>query len=76
MRLVGEFAVIVLGVLVALGFDDWRQNRADRELEQYLLGRLSNDLVADATDLKLAQVMAARRECARSSPRPGRAKER
>ncbi len=61
IRWIGEFVVIVLGVLVALGVDDWRQYRADRELEQHLLDRLATDLAADATDLALAQSMVARR---------------
>ena len=61
IRWIGEFVVIVLGVLVALGVDDWRQYRTDRELEQHLLDRLATDLAADATDLAVAQSMVARR---------------
>ncbi len=61
-RFIGEFVVIVLGVLVALGVDDWRQYRVDRELEAHLLARLADDLSADAADLAMAQTMAARRQ--------------
>lgn len=57
----GEFAVIVLGVLVALGVDDWRQFRADRDLENLLLTRLAGELVSDDQDLGQARLIAARR---------------
>jgi hypothetical protein len=61
-RLLGEFIVIVLGVLVALAVDDVAQYRADRQLEAHLLERLREDLTADAADLALAQVQVARRQ--------------
>jgi hypothetical protein len=32
VRLAGEFAVIVVGVLVALAFDGWRQGREERQI--------------------------------------------
>jgi hypothetical protein len=62
VRVLGEFAVIVLGVLVALAVDDWRRYSADRDLEAYLLAGLSDDLRADAVDLELARLWAGRRE--------------
>jgi hypothetical protein len=55
-RWIGEFIVIVLGVLVALGVDDIRQYLAERDLEAYLLERLAEDLRADAADLALARL--------------------
>ena len=58
-RLASEFVVIVLGVLVALAVADWRQSRADRQLEAYLIARLSDDLAAD---LELARLWTARRQ--------------
>jgi hypothetical protein len=58
----GEFIVIVLGVLVALAVDDAAQYRADRQLEAHLLDRLHEDLRADAADLAFAQVQVARRQ--------------
>jgi hypothetical protein len=60
-RWLGEFVVIVLGVLVALAVDDWAQHRSDRNVESDLLERLREDLVADAADLALAQSQVARR---------------
>ena len=50
-----EFIVIVLGVLVALAVDDWRQTRADRGLEKHLLTSLRVDLEADEIDAKFQQ---------------------
>lgn len=51
-RLGLEFIVIVVGVLVALAVDDWRQTRADHQLERHLLTSLRADLEADETDAK------------------------
>lgn len=61
VRWVGEFAVIVLGVLVALGVDDLRQRISDQRLELELLERVRADLVADAEDLARAQAQVTRR---------------
>ena len=61
-RLIGEFVVIVLGVLVALGVDDWNQERSDRELEINLLDRMQSELLADGADLASADVDARARD--------------
>ena len=61
VRWLGEFIVIVLGVLVALAVDDWRDYRSDRVLEQHLIGRLAADLRADEADLELSRTLVARR---------------
>lgn len=45
-----EFLVVVLGILAAIAVDDWRQARADRGLEVYLLSSLLADLEADSAD--------------------------
>ena len=50
-----EFMVIVLGVLLALAVDDWRQSRADRALETHLLTSLRADLEADEIDAKFQE---------------------
>ena len=46
-RWLGEFLVIVVGVLTALAVDDFRQARADRAYERYVLERVSDELDAD-----------------------------
>lgn len=43
-----DLAVIILGVLIALGFDNVASARADRRLERQYLLRLSRDLRADS----------------------------
>jgi hypothetical protein len=46
-RLFGEFVLVVLGVLVALMFDSWMEQRSDDNLRQEYLGRLADDLESD-----------------------------
>jgi hypothetical protein len=48
VRLGAEFSVIVIGVLVALGVESWREDVADRALELEYLERLKNDFHEDA----------------------------
>jgi hypothetical protein len=50
-RLVAEFLVIVVGVLVALGVDQWAQGRSDRSLEAEYLERLLEDVRYDLDEL-------------------------
>ena len=47
-RLLLEFVVIVLGVLVALAADRWAQDRADRDLEAAYVQRLTNEIRGDS----------------------------
>jgi hypothetical protein len=46
-----DIAVIILGVLVALGFDGWVAERGDRALEVQYLSRLARDLRGDSVAL-------------------------
>ena len=46
-RLIGEFLVIVVGVLVALGVDSWAGAASDRRLEREYLERLLVDVESD-----------------------------
>ena len=46
-----EFVVIVVGVLVALGFDELRESRREARIEAALIDGLINDLVADSIDI-------------------------
>jgi hypothetical protein len=55
-RWLGEFIVIVIGVLVALAVDDFRSSRDDRALEAYYLDRLQVDIASDT--LQLATLVA------------------
>jgi len=51
-RLGMEGLVIILSVLAALAVDDWREDRAERALEQHLLVTLRDDLMADLEELE------------------------
>jgi len=46
-RLLGEFVVIVVGVLTALGVDQWAEARQQRVMEADHITRIEADLVAD-----------------------------
>lgn len=46
-----DIVVIILGVLIALAFDNWASVRADRRLERSYLERLERDLRADSAML-------------------------
>lgn len=50
-RLATEALVIIVSVLAALALDDWRDARADRDLERHLLETLKEDLTADLEEL-------------------------
>jgi len=63
-RLLAEFAIIVLGVLVALGVDDWRSRRAEMVRELYFLEGLATDLRADLADFEAAGANAQMRAAA------------
>lgn len=47
-----DITVIILGVLVALAFDNWRSARSEHRLERNYLSRLSRDLQADSVMLE------------------------
>ncbi|MHC4986029.1 MAG: hypothetical protein ACYTFO_07730 [Planctomycetota bacterium] len=49
-----EFVVIVVGVLVALAVDDWRQGQVDRRLERHLLETMLVDSDETVFDLQEA----------------------
>ena len=50
-RIVGEFFLVVLGVLAALMVDTWIEQRNDDNLQQKYLERLADDLGADRQSL-------------------------
>ena len=47
-RYLGEFLVIVVGVLAALWVEEWRDYRTDRDLETLYLNRLLSDVQRDS----------------------------
>ncbi|MDH3208440.1 MAG: hypothetical protein OEO79_17695 [Gemmatimonadota bacterium] len=59
-RLGLEFLVVLVGILAALGVDDWRQARSDRQLEQHLFTSLAADLENDRRDAQLQERLAGR----------------
>ena len=50
VRWVGEFFLIVVGVLTAFAVDDWNQGREERALEAHLLTGIREDLMRDTVD--------------------------
>ena len=48
-RLLGEFLIIMFGVLAALAVDEWRTDREHRAAERMYVGRLIADLVVDSS---------------------------
>jgi len=63
-RLGAEAIVIIFSVLVALALDDWRDARAERALEHYLMVSLKEDLTADLAELDSVLKSAKAVECA------------
>lgn len=62
-RTLGEFGVIVLGVLVALAVDGWAETRRERSTEAEYLARLEADLEEDSLQVAdLLDHFAAREE--------------
>lgn len=49
-RWLGELVMIVAGILIALGLDDWSQERRDRGAELQLLRQMHGALAADLAD--------------------------
>jgi hypothetical protein len=60
-RALGEFLVIVIGVLMALAVDDWREQRESRTNERHLLSVMAGDLVQDSASIAHAARVAPRR---------------
>lgn len=63
-RAVGELAIIILGVLIALWVDDLRQTRTDRATEAAYIQGLATDLRNDLAELDSAAVWSSRFEAA------------
>ena len=50
-RLLAEFAIIFVGVVLAFQFENWRETRVDREREREALAALAEDFRANARNL-------------------------
>jgi len=48
----GEVVLVVIGILIALQFNDWYQERFDRQVEREYLASMSRDLKEDARELR------------------------
>lgn len=59
LRAIGEFLVIVVGVLVALAVDSWASSRSDRVLEQEYLSRLLDDVRYDLSEIDFVTAVTA-----------------
>lgn len=64
VRLAGEFVVIVVGVLVALAVDEWREGRVERARETGYYRALAADLERDLEEYDFALAMTARSHAA------------
>jgi len=62
IRLLGEFAVIFLGITLSLLADDWRQSRSDLEAERRALQGLLADLEDDSVGLEELRSQVARHD--------------
>ena len=49
---IGELAIVTLGVLIALGIQQWNEDRVDRQEEKEIIDRLLFDLNIDLTNLQ------------------------
>ena len=49
---IGEFILIILGILIALQIDNWNQNRQNRKLERVLLNEFLINLKSDLNDVE------------------------
>jgi hypothetical protein len=54
----GELAIVVAGVFIALSADGWAQQRADRALERGYISDLGTDLRSDTAQLSIAIALA------------------
>ena len=49
---IGELIIVVVGVMIALGFEQWNSDRLDRVEEVEIIERLIADLTSDLQDLE------------------------
>lgn len=49
---IGEIALVVIGILIALGVNNWNEDKKNRVIEKEYLARIHNDLVLDTTQFR------------------------
>jgi hypothetical protein len=49
---VGEIALVVIGILIALQINNWNENRKETEIEQKLLLSLQREISTNIADLE------------------------
>ena len=49
---IGEIVLVVIGILIALGVNNWNQEKKEQRLGNDLLVRIHRDLVKDTIDFK------------------------
>ena len=64
---VGEIAIIVIGILIAIALDNWNDARTGRRLEHEYLTRLEEDLRADTATFRLMDRAVKRKSSALST---------
>ena len=58
---IGELLLVVLGILIAIQINDWRNEREDRLLETYYFNRMMSDMDESTEDLEEAMKSATMR---------------
>jgi hypothetical protein len=59
---VGELVIVTLGVLIALGIQQWNEDRLERIEEKAILGRFLDDLHTDLASLDYIALFVAKKE--------------
>ncbi|MBL7810262.1 MAG: hypothetical protein JNN28_20740 [Saprospiraceae bacterium] len=55
-KYLGEVIVIFIGISISFWFDEWRENRKDREMEQKILQNLKANLKQDSMVLEMTTI--------------------
>ncbi|MBO6522783.1 MAG: hypothetical protein JJ971_03075 [Balneolaceae bacterium] len=54
---IGEIALVMIGILLALQVNNWNEERKERNIEQYILQQVKEDLSGGLTDLEFNMSM-------------------
>ena len=53
---IGEVTLVMIGILLAFQANQWKENKAERELEIKLITEINNGLKSDLIDVKINHV--------------------